>query len=287
MSDHAMKQLVALALEEDLGHGDITTDAVVDPLIPGHGVIVAREPLVVSGIAVAQEVFRQVDSALSLELLCRDGEGLTPGQPVMAISGSYASILKGERLALNFLGRLSGIATNTRKYVDALSGLPVRLVDTRKTTPLLRSLEKAAVRHGGGYNHRFNLTDGVLIKDNHLVAAGGVREAVSRARARAAHHLVRIEVEVDTLEQLQEALACGVEAILLDNMTPELLRRAVAMTAGKALLEASGGVTLATVRQIGETGVDLISSGSLIHGARWVDLGLDLEARRDMGRDAR
>jgi nicotinate-nucleotide pyrophosphorylase (carboxylating) len=277
MKTWRLEQLIELGLEEDLGNGDVTTAAVVDPEAPGVGRIVSREPLVVSGVAIAAEVFRRVDPELRVSILKPDGSAVMPGATLMRLEGRYASILTGERLALNFLGRLSGVATNTRRFVDAIAGLKARIVDTRKTTPGFRALEKAAVRHGGGHNHRFNLSDGVLIKDNHLVAAGGVRAAVERARKNAAHHLVRIEVEVDTLEQLREALDCGVEVVLLDNMSLEQLREAVRMTGGRALLEASGGVRLDTVRGIAETGVDLISAGSLVHGARWVDVALDLE----------
>ncbi len=195
---------------------------------------------------------------------------------MLEVTGSSRAILVAERVALNFLGRLCGIATHTRRFVDAVAGLEVRIVDTRKSTPGYRYLEKAAVRHGGGHNHRFNLADGILIKDNHIAAAGGVREAVAAARANAPHHLVRIEVETDSLEQVDEAIEAGADVIMLDNMSLPMLRAAVARIGGRALVEASGGVNLETVRAIAETGVDIISAGSLIHGARWVDIGLDL-----------
>ncbi len=271
------RHLVEIGLAEDIGHGDITTRAVLgesDPAAVGR--IVAREPLVVSGLEVAEYVFQRVDPALRVTLLSADGGALGAGDPLLEVEGSSRSILAGERVALNFLGHLSGIATHTRRFVEALAGTGARIVDTRKTTPGYRYLEKAAVCHGGGHNHRFNLSDGILIKDNHIEAVGGVREAVVAAEANRPHHLVNIEVEVDSLEQLEEALASGAGVIMLDNMPPSMLRAAVARAGGRALLEASGGVRIETVREIAETGVDLISAGSLIHGARWVDIGLDL-----------
>ncbi len=278
-----MSELVDLGLTEDIGHGDITTGAVLGASpVEGVGRVVAREPLVVSGLEVAEAVFRRVDSGLHVVSRASNGARLASGDVLLEVSGLCRSILVGERVALNFLGRLCGIATHTRRFVDAVAGTRARIVDTRKSTPGFRRLEKAAVRHGGGHNHRFNLSDGILIKDNHIQAAGGVRAAVEAARANRPHHLVKIEVEVDTLEQLKEALAAGAEVVMLDNMSVSQLREAVALAGGRVVLEASGGVRLENVREIAETGVDIISAGSLIHGARWVDIGLDLEA--DWGR---
>ena len=277
---HDIATPVRRALAEDLGpSGDATTDAVVPPEVSGSGTLLARVPLVICGQAVAGEVFAQIDPALRFEALIPDGTAVAGGDaPIARVHGSLGSILRGERVALNFLQRLSGVATWTRAHVDALGDSPVRLVGTRKTTPGLRQLEKYAVAVGGACNHRAGLYDGIMVKDNHIQAAGGVAEAVRRARANA-HHLLRIMVEVEDLDEARTAARAGAEALLLDNF--DLPRLAEAVSALKAehpavLLEASGGISLETLRAVADTGVDLISSGALVHQARWVDLSLEV-----------
>lgn len=269
---------VAEALAEDLGlAGDLTTDATVPAEATAVAVIAARQPGVLAGLDLAEAAFAELDPAVRFERLKDDGDRLAAGEAAARISGNARAILTGERVALNYLGRLSGIATLTRRYVDAITGTKAAIVDTRKTTPGLRALEKYAVRCGGGRNHRTGLFDAILIKDNHIVAAGGIEAAIVRARE-SAGHMVKLEIEVDTLEQLDRVLAHKVDAVLLDNMPPATLRAAVARVAGRALTEASGGVTLSTVRAIAETGVDLISIGALTHSAPVLDLGLDFTA---------
>jgi nicotinate-nucleotide pyrophosphorylase (carboxylating) len=270
-----LDRVVAIALEEDLGeHGaDVTTRAVVDRELMGEAVVIARKPGVLSGMDAAARVFELVGPPCEFHALVADGTRLKADDYVARVSGPLASILTAERTALNFLQRLSGIATMTRRYADALGDYPdVRLLDTRKTTPGLRFLERAAVRAGGGHNHRDGLWDAILIKDNHVAAAGGVTEAISRAR----RARMPIEVEVDTLEQLREALDAEAEMILLDNMSPELMRRAVEMTAGRARLEASGGMTLEGAVAAARAGVDRISVGALTHSAPALDLSLEV-----------
>jgi nicotinate-nucleotide pyrophosphorylase (carboxylating) len=273
--EEAAARAVRLALEEDLGDGDdVTTRATVPLDARGAGRIVARQAGVVAGLPLAQAVFREVDSEIVWEPNKIDGADVSLGEVMAVVSGPLAGMFTAERTALNFLGHLSGIATATRQMVEAVRGTRAQIVDTRKTTPGLRILEKYAVRMGGGTNHRMGLYDAILIKDNHLVAAGGVRAAVERSRAIAPG--LAIQVEVESLEQLEEALACGVESVLLDNMEPERLRLAVARVAGRAVTEASGGVSMATVREIAETGVDRISAGWLTHSAPNLDLALEI-----------
>jgi len=271
---------VAQALEEDLGpSGDITTRAVVEPTRTGRAQLVARQDLVVAGLPVAAEVFAQVDAELDVALVAEEGAQTSAGSVLLSVEGSLASILTAERCCVNFVQHMSGIATQTKTYVDRLEGSTVRLVDTRKTRPGLRSLEKYAVLCGGGHNHRFNLSDGVMIKDNHILAAGGITTAVHRALQRA-HHLVKVQVEVENLAEAVEAVEAGASVLLLDNFSvPELRAAVVALRArGEDLtLEASGGITLDTVADVAATGVDVISSGALIHQARWVDIALDVE----------
>jgi nicotinate-nucleotide pyrophosphorylase (carboxylating) len=269
----ALDRVVRAALAEDVGRGDVTTEATVDDAATGTAVLVTRAAGVVAGLDAAEAVFRALDPDAEFECLVEDGTVLAEPAPVAWVSGSLRAILTGERTALNLLARLSGVATLTRRYVDAVAGTGVAILDTRKTTPGLRALEKQAVAAGGGRNHRFGLDDGVLVKDNHLLAAGSVRAAVERLRASTD---LPIEVECDTLEQLEEAIAVGADAILLDNMSLDELRRAVAIAAGRARLEASGGVTLDTVRAIAETGVDEISIGALTHSAKALDVSLEL-----------
>ena len=270
----AIEQVVRTALAEDVGEGDVTTEATVDPDALGTAELVLKEPGVVCGLAVAEAVFRALDPDLRFAPLLEDGAVVDRPAAVALVTGPERAILTGERTALNFLGRLSGVATLTRRYVDAVAGTGVAILDTRKTTPGLRLLEKHAVVCGGGRNHRAGLDDGVLVKDNHLRAAGSIRAAVESLRATTD---LPIEVECDTFEQVSEALDAGVDAILLDNMTLDELRAAVVLAAGRARLEASGGVTLENVRAIAETGVDEISVGALTHSARSLDVSLELE----------
>jgi nicotinate-nucleotide pyrophosphorylase (carboxylating) len=275
-----LTRTVALALEEDLGRGDITTDSCVPYDQPGRCAFRARGSLVVSGSAIIGEVFRQIDPTVQVTDVMPEGSALEGGGLVARVSGSAASLLKGERVALNFIQRLSGIATLTRRYVRALPvGSTTRIADTRKTTPGLRALERQAVRAGGGHNHREDLSSAVLIKDNHVAAAGGVAEAIRRCRAQAPH-TSRIECEVDSLEQLQVALDAGADIVLLDNFDDGMVERAVALNAGRAsraLLEASGGITLERIPRLAALGVDVISVGALTHSAPAVDIGLDWE----------
>lgn len=266
---------VADALAEDLGlAGDITTAATIPANATARACIRARRQGVVSGVAVARAAFHALDSGIAFEVRQPDGSNVEAGDVIADIAGNARAILTAERVALNFMGRMSGIATLTRRYVEAISGTGAMIVDTRKTTPGLRAFEKFAVRCGGGKNHRVGLFDAVLIKDNHIVAAGGIDKAIAAARSFAGH-MVKIEIEVDTLKQLQVVMAHKVDAILLDNMPPDTLREAVIMVAGRALTEASGGINLETVRSIAQTGVDLISVGALTHSAPVLDLGLD------------
>ena len=270
--------LVRRALEEDLGRaGDLTTDAVVPPGARARARLVARGPGRVAGLEVALSAFALLDTTLRLDIVRKDGDIIGGGSVLVVIEGAARPILTGERTALNILGRMCGIATATAEIVAQLQGLSTQIVCTRKTTPGLRALEKYAVRVGGGGNHRFGLDDAVLIKDNHLVVAGGIRPAVTRARAHAGH-MVKIEVEVDTLAQLEELLALKVDAVLLDNMPPAMLRQAVAMVGGRMITEASGGITPETVRAIAEAGVDMISLGWLTHTVKNFDVALDFEA---------
>lgn len=268
---------VAEALAEDLGlAGDITTDATVPSDVKARGVIAARKPGVVSGLDVAEATFHALDPAITFDAQVRDGDAVAAGDAIARVAGTARALLTAERVALNFLGRMSGIATLTRRYADAIKGTKARIADTRKTTPGLRAFEKYAVRCGGGQNHRTGLFDAILIKDNHIVAAGGIARAIEAAKAHAGH-TVKIEVEADTLAQLEEALRHGIDAVLLDNMTLSELREAVRIVNGRVVTEASGGVTLDTVRAIAETGVDRISIGALTHSAPVLDLGLDFE----------
>jgi len=270
-----LEPIVRHALEEDLGRaGDITSELTVPAQTQAEARLVARKPGTISGLVAAQTAFRLVDASLKFETHSPDGSTVPAGTVLAVIAGPARSLLSGERVALNFAGHLSGIATATRALVDAVAGTKARIVCTRKTTPGLRLLEKYAVRCGGGFNHRFGLDDAALIKDNHLAAAGGIKPAIERVRA-GLGHMAKIELEVDTLAQLEEALSLGVDTILLDNMPPETLMKAVALAKGRAVLEASGNVTLATVRAIADTGVDYISAGSITHSAPNLDLALD------------
>ena len=275
-----IRLIVTQALAEDLAAGDVTTTALISPELEGQGIITVEEEGILAGIEVAEEVFRQVDPGIHFEKLAFDGEKLSPGKAVAQVSGKAASILQAERTALNFLQHLSGIATETRRYVEAVSGTKAKILDTRKTVPGLRLLEKYAVRVGGGQNHRRSLGDGILIKDNHLAALRsqglGIGEVVKIARQNAPHTL-KIEVEVETLEQVEEALRAGADVIMLDNMPLDQMRQAVELVQGRALIEASGGINLGNVRKVAETGVDFISVGALTHSIRALSFSLSLQ----------
>lgn len=268
---------VRAALAEDLGRaGDVTTQAIIPERATARAVIAAREAGVIAGLPLARAAFAQISAKIRFEAQVADGAAIEPGAIVARIEGPARALLSAERVALNYLGRLSGIASLTRLYAQRIAHTRARVCDTRKTTPLMRAFEKYAVRCGGGANHRFGLDDAVLIKDNHIAVAGGVVPALRAAKAFVGH-LTKIEIEVDTLNQLGEVVAEGADAVLLDNMPPDVLRAAVALVDGRMICEASGGVTLDTVAAIAETGVDLISVGALTHSARVLDLGLDIE----------
>ena len=274
-----VEALIDRALTEDLSIGDPTTEAIVPPGLTGRAELISGEEGVLAGVDIALAVFRRVDPGLETKPLIQDGSVLQPGDVISSVEGAVSPILKAERTALNFLQRLSGIATETGRYVKAASGYRARIVDTRKTTPGLRALEKYAVRVGGGHNHRRNLGDGILIKDNHLQALRNqglsLADVIKRARANASH-TVKIEVEVEDLDQVAEALDVGAEILLLDNMGTQEMTEAVGLARGRAVTEASGGVNLETVRVVAATGVDLISVGALTHSVRALDISLDL-----------
>jgi nicotinate-nucleotide pyrophosphorylase (carboxylating) len=277
LSPLLIEDAVRAALAEDLGRaGDVTTQATIPAGATARAVLAAREAGVVAGLHIAQAAFRLLDPRVAFEAWIEDGAPVAPGEVVARVEGDARALLSAERVALNYLGRLSGVASLTSLYAARVSHTHARICDTRKTTPLMRAFEKYAVRCGGGANHRFGLDDAVLIKDNHIAVAGGVAAALRAAKGLVGH-LVKIEIEVDTLEQLREALAEGADAVLLDNMTPETLKAAVETVDGRMICEASGGVSLETVAAIAETGVDFISVGALTHSARVLDLGLDIE----------
>lgn len=272
---YLVEQAVATALEEDLGGvGDITTNAIFPPDAQGDASIIVRKPGVIAGLDLAAASFRSLDPDVRFTRIVEDGSKVEAGATIARIAGKTRALLTGERTALNFFGRLSGIATLTAGYVAAVEGTHAKIVETRKTTPGLRALEKYAVRCGGGTNHRFGLYDAVLVKDNHIAAAGGLAEALNAVRT-AVGHLVKIEVEVDTLDQLEKVLRFPIDAVLLDNMDAGTLKRAIALVKGRVITEASGGVTLESVREIAKTGVDLISVGALTHSARSLDSSLE------------
>jgi len=268
------------ALAEDIGSGDITSEALIPAGDCSRGKIWAKEEGVLAGVPVAERVFQLVGK-LDFQAKARDGQKIEPGQTLAWVEGSTITLLKAERLALNFLQRLSGIATQTRQAVELTASTGARIVDTRKTTPLWRWLEKYAVRQGGGFNHRLGLYDAILIKDNHIRAVGGIEKAVKRARERGGHTL-KVEVEVSSLTQLEEALAANADIIMLDNMEIAEMEQAVRLVNGRALIEASGGITLDRVAAISRTGVDLISMGSLTHSVRALDISLDLGESKNL-----
>jgi len=267
--------IIESALDEDIGPGDITTSAIVSSETKGDARLLAKEELVLAGVQIFSRVFSMLDPGITCESGCRDGDTVPTGTFIAQLKGPLREILIGERTALNFIQHLSGIATLTKRYVQKTYPAEVRVIDTRKTTPGLRILEKYAVKVGGGCNHRFGLFDGILIKDNHIAAAGSISSAVERLKAHLPHTL-RIEVEVTDISGLEEAITAGVDAVLLDNMTLEELNGAVSFAAGRVLLEASGGVTLGTIGEIAKTGVNLISVGAITHSARSVDISLEV-----------
>ena len=277
LASHMISELVVAALSEDWGRlGDITSAAVIEPETTARGVIRAREDGVLAGLAFAQAAFALTDKGLQLDAHVADGESLATGADVMTITGPAIALLSAERVALNFLGHMSGIASQTAQFRALVAHTAARICDTRKTTPGLRAAEKYAVRAGGGFNHRFGLDDAILIKDNHIAVAGSVTAAITRAQAKVGH-MMRIEVEIDTLDQLDEALAASADILLLDNMPPETLKEAVARIDGRAVTEASGRVDAASVSAIAEAGVDYISVGRITHSAPCLDLGLDIK----------
>ena len=275
-----LKHIVSEALAEDLPYGDVTTEALVPSELEGKAAILVKGNGVLAGMDVAKEVFHQVDRSLRFKALVKDGAEVSKGKVVATIEGKMASMLRAERTALNFLQHLSGIATETARYVDAVAGTKAIIMDTRKTVPGLRLVEKYAVRVGGGHNHRLNLGDGVLIKDNHLAILAsfgvGLGEAVKKARKRAPR-TIKVEVEVESVKQAREALSAGADIIMLDNMKLKDMRRVVDLVHGRALLEASGGITLDNVRSVAEAGVDLISVGALTHSAKALDISMEVE----------
>ena len=279
LSPLAIEQAVTRALDEDLGRaGDITSIATIPETTPARAIMVARQAGVIAGLPLAVATFQKLSPDIKIEAHVRDGAAVAKGVQVLTISGPARAVLAGERTALNFVGRLSGIATLTSEYVSRTAGTKLRICCTRKTTPGLRALEKYAVRCGGGFNHRFGLDDAILIKDNHVAVAGGVRPVLERARSHVGH-LVKVEIEVDTLIQLREVLDTGLaDVVLLDNMDIPTLTEAVRLAQGRVVLEASGGVTLDSIAQIAMTGVDYVSSGALTHSAPNFDIALDIDA---------
>jgi nicotinate-nucleotide pyrophosphorylase (carboxylating) len=271
-----LRKLIEQAFAEDIGPGDVTSEATIRPESVSVAVMLAKQDLVLAGLDVSRAVFHYLDPDIQVSVFAKDGDRINAGTEIAKLSGGTRALLAGERVALNLLQHLSGIATLTASYVDKCRGLKVGLLDTRKTLPGLRQLEKYAVRVGGGKNHRFGLFDGVLIKDNHIKAAGGIARAVESAR-KSVHHLLKIEVETKTLDEVREALAIKADIIMLDNMPIDLMRDAVKMIAGRVLVEASGNVTLETMRHIAETGVDFISSGSLTHSAPAADISMKIK----------
>ena len=275
-----IERIIRLALEEDLGTGDVTTDAILDPDLRGEACLIAREELVLAGLPVFKRVFHELCPELVVEGVCKDGDLIAPNTEVCLLKGRLAPILRAERTALNFLQRMSGIATLTRRYVERVKPCNVKILDTRKTVPGLRKFDKYAVRMGGGFNHRFGLSDGILIKDNHIAAAGSIFRAVELAKKHASH-MLKIEVEVEDLAGVEEACRAGADVILLDNMRPAELVKAVELIKGQALVEASGGITLDTVKDVAETGVDMISVGALTHSPRASDFSLEISPNPD------
>lgn len=268
-----LAQLISLALLEDSGFGDLTAESIFTPGLKAKGIIVAKEPMIIAGLDVASKVFKTVDPDAVVDACFDDGDSVSEGDIVFKVNGDVISMLKAERVALNFVQRLSGIASLARTFVKTLGKSSARLTDTRKTTPGMRSIEKAAVRAGGAFNHRMSLYDGVMIKDNHIAVAGGIKNAVKAVRTRISH-LMKIEVETTNMEEVKEALEAGVEVIMLDNMGIDQMKQAVSYINGRAIVEASGNVTLENLKEIAATGVDIISSGAITHQAKAMDLSM-------------
>jgi len=277
MFDPFVSETIRRALQEDIGSGDITSLLTISENSRSLASFIAKQDFILAGLPFVREVFRQVDADVRITARKKEGGLVGKGERIAVLHGLSRSLLAGERVSLNILQRVSGIATLTKRYVDAVKAFSVRICDTRKTAPGLRAFEKYGVRMGGGWNHRFGLADGVLIKDNHIAAAGGVREAI--ALARRAHHLLKIEIEVTTLPELRSALAGGADVIMLDNMTVGQIRKAVDIVKKKALLEVSGGVSLDNVVEFASTGIDIISIGALTHSARAVDISMKIDAK--------
>lgn len=271
-----IEEVIKRAIDEDIGSGDITTENIIEGDKKGEGVMIAKEKGVVAGLEVAEKVFEMIDKSLKFEAKKDDGEEVKKGEILAVIRGDIESILKAERLALNFLQRMSGIATKTRRYVDKVRGYDVRVTDTRKTTPTLRYFEKWAVRLGGGHNHRMGLYDAVLIKDNHIKSAGGIGEAIGRILEKIPH-TTKIEVEVESISGVKEALKNKADIIMLDNMSLEIMEKSVALIGDSAVTEASGGITLENIEEVAKTGVDVISVGALTHHIESIDIGLDIK----------
>lgn len=271
-----VEQIITLALNEDIGTGDITTLSTIPEDKNAIGRFVAKEDMIICGIDLAEHIFRRVDPSIEMKANFKDGDAVKKGDVIVVVSGNAQNVLTGERTALNFMQRLTGIATRTHASVAEVAGTNAKITDTRKTTPGLRVLEKYAVRVGGGTNHRFNLADGVLIKDNHIAVSGGIKNAVKNARAIIPHTL-KIEVEVETKKQLAEALDAGADIIMLDNMSNELMRECVGIVAGRALVEASGNMGEKSLREVAETGVDIISIGALTHTVKAADISLKFQ----------
>lgn len=268
-------RMLLKALEEDLGAGDLTTDAIIDPNHQGKASLLAREAMVLAGLHVFSRVFKLLSPEMTFQYYFEEGRHVPAGEKICQITGPANAILKGERTALNFLQRMSGIATLTKSYVDKVGSQKVRLVDTRKTAPGLRLFDKYAVRMGGGFNHRLGLYDGILIKDNHIIVAGSITNAVRLAKERSPH-TIKVEVEVEDLKALEEAIEAGADLVLLDNMASSMLKEAVKITSGRIPLEASGGINLKNIEEIAKTGVDIISVGALTHSAKAVDVSLEM-----------
>ncbi|MFZ3101638.1 MAG: carboxylating nicotinate-nucleotide diphosphorylase [Desulfitobacteriaceae bacterium] len=269
-----LQAIIDRALEEDLGTGDLSAQILPEGLV-GQAKLYSKGTAIVAGIELVKQVFQRVDTRITVKVLINDGENVFPGSIVMELSGPLASILMAERTALNFIQHLSGVATATREAVELVNGLPVRIADTRKTLAGLRALQKYAVQVGGGFNHRYGLYDAVLLKDNHLTSLGGLTTAVELARQKIGH-MVKLEVECESLAQVQEALACGVDVIMLDNMTTEQMREAVVFVNHRVIVEASGGIKAGNIRAVAETGVDIISLGALTHSVKSMDFSLDV-----------
>jgi len=273
---HSVQHLIEIALKEDIGSGDITTENLIEPKLVGRGSIIAKEVFVIAGLDVAKQVFKYLDPNIIFRPKYRDGDAIKEGETVVEIEGELRALLMGERTALNFLQRLSGIATHARSFIDALGDTRVRLVDTRKTTPGWRVLEKYAVRAGGAHNHRMGLYDGVLIKDNHIAVCGGIKNAVERIRGRISH-LLKIEVEASTQGEVKEALDAGADVIMLDNMDLEQIKAAIELIDGKAGVEVSGRVARGDLLLLADAGVDIISIGALTHAAKSMDISMRIE----------